>query len=127
MAHKIEEPQIIGKVESLKRQSFDYTQAFARNDGLISQIEQARLKHSRIAIPGLGGVGGVHLMTLVRMGIGKFHIADADQFSIANFNRQYGANLSTVGKDKTKVMKAMLQAARRLENSCKKCHQVFRH
>ncbi len=39
----------------------------------------------------MGGVGGVHLMTLARLGIGKFTIADPDTFELANFNRQYGA------------------------------------
>src|SRR3990167_6528215 len=83
--------------------TFDYNEAFSRNEGLISKEEQERLRSSRIAIPGLGGVGGVHLMTLARMGIERFHIADADQFSLANFNRQYGASVSNLGKNKTEV------------------------
>jgi ThiF family len=48
-------------------------------------------RHSRVAIAGLGGVGGIHLATLARLGIGSFHIADPDRFEPANFNRQHGA------------------------------------
>ena len=47
--------------------TFDYEEAFSRNEGLVSKEEQVRLKSTRIAIPGMGGVGGAHLMTLARM------------------------------------------------------------
>jgi molybdopterin/thiamine biosynthesis adenylyltransferase len=57
-----------------------------------------------VAIVGMGGVGGIHLVTLVRLGIGGFHIADPDHFELANFNRQYGANLRTLGRNKAEVM-----------------------
>ena len=46
---------------------FDYDKAFARNRGLVSSSEQARLKESCVALAGLGGVGGAHLHALVRM------------------------------------------------------------
>ena len=55
----------------------------------------------------MGGVGGVHLMTLARLGIGAFHIADFDTFDLANFNRQVGASMHTVGRLKTEVMEEM--------------------
>jgi molybdopterin/thiamine biosynthesis adenylyltransferase len=74
---------------------------------LISKAEQAVLRGATVAIPGLGGVGGAHLLTLARMGVGNFHIADADRFSLANFNRQYGAVVSTIDKEKSDVMEAM--------------------
>ena len=47
-------------------------QAFSRNIGLLTLEEQERLSHARVAIPGMGGVGGVHLITLARTGIGKW-------------------------------------------------------
>ena len=84
--------------------SWDYQQAFCRNLGLLSEQEQNKLRNARIAIPGLGGVGGVHLMTLARLGIGKFSIADPDTFETANFNRQSGASLASLGRSKTEVM-----------------------
>jgi molybdopterin/thiamine biosynthesis adenylyltransferase len=52
----------------------------------------------------MGGVGGVHLLTLCRLGIGKFHLADFDTFDLVNFNRQTGAAISTLGQGKLEVM-----------------------
>lgn len=86
---------------------FDYDTAFSRNIGLVQPQEQQILRGSTIAIAGMGGVGGVHLTTLARMGIGNFHIADFDIFEIRNFNRQVGAMMSTIGKSKAEVMAAM--------------------
>ncbi len=70
---------------------FEYTQAFSRNLGWLTQHEQASLRKSRVAIAGLGGVGGAHLLTLARLGIGNFNISDFDDFDIHNLNRQAGA------------------------------------
>jgi molybdopterin/thiamine biosynthesis adenylyltransferase len=86
---------------------FDYDDAFARNLGWVTENEQARLRGKRVAIAGLGGVGGSHLLTLVRLGIGHFHIADFDRFAIANFNRQAGAMVSTLDQPKIDVLAAM--------------------
>ena len=69
---------------------FSYHAAFARNLGWVTRAEQDSLRGKRVAIAGMGGVGGVHLLTLARLGIGAFHIADFDTFDIANFNRQAG-------------------------------------
>ena len=85
---------------------WSYAEAFSRNLGLISPSEQERLRNCRVAIPGMGGVGGNHLMTLTRMGIGKFRIADADEFEAKNFNRQFGATLDSLGHPKADVMSA---------------------
>lgn len=52
---------------------------------------------------------GVHATTLTRLGIGNFHLADFDTFSIANFNRQAGAMTSTIDKSKVDVISAMVQ------------------
>ncbi|HUY91121.1 MAG TPA: ThiF family adenylyltransferase [Pirellulales bacterium] len=81
-----------------------YEEAFSRNLGLISPEEQSRLRRSHVAIPGMGGVGGMHLLTLARMGIGRFTIADPDAFEMANFNRQAGAHVHTLGRGKAEVM-----------------------
>lgn len=87
--------------------TFSYDQAFARNIGWVTRHEQDRLRKKRIAIAGMGGVGGVHLLTLARLGVGAFNIADFDLFDIANFNRQVGAGVSTIGKPKVEVLAAM--------------------
>lgn len=86
------------------QESFNYNEAFSRNLGWLSPTEQQKLRHMRVAIAGLGGAGGVHLLTLARLGVGKFNIADLDQFALANFNRQAGATISSLGQDKTAVM-----------------------
>lgn len=87
--------------------NFDYHEAFARNIGWVTEAEQAALRGKRIAIAGMGGVGGVHLLTLTRLGIGAFNIADMDTFDVVNFNRQAGASMSTVGQPKAEVMARM--------------------
>jgi len=83
---------------------FDPGRAFARNLGWVTADEQALLRSRRVAIAGLGGVGGSHLVTLARLGVSKFHIADLDAFEMENFNRQYGARMSTIGRAKTDVL-----------------------
>ncbi len=87
--------------------TFAYHAAFARNIGWVTPAEQEVLRHKRVAIAGMGGVGGVHLLTLARLGIGAFHIADFDHFDIANFNRQVGATVSTMGQPKVDVLANM--------------------
>ncbi|SDT97217.1 ThiF family adenylyltransferase [Desulfobacula phenolica] len=82
-----------------------YKIAFSRNIGLLTVLEQKKLKDSRVAIPGMGGVGGIHLITMVRSGIGNFNISDFDIFEPVNTNRQYGANTSSYGRSKLDVMK----------------------
>ncbi len=84
--------------------SFPYDEAFSRNLGWVTAAEQSRLRASRVCIAGLGGVGGIYLLTLARLGIGAFSIADFDEFSHANFNRQAGATVSTLGRSKLEVM-----------------------
>jgi hypothetical protein len=84
--------------------SFDYQRAFARNIGWVTAAEQSILRGTRVAIAGLGGVGGSHLTTLLRLGIAKFNISDFDRFELQNFNRQAGAMLSSVGQPKADVL-----------------------
>lgn len=86
---------------------FDYSIAFSRNLGWISAAEQARLRAARVAIAGMGGVGGAHLLTLTRLGVGSFAIADFDTFGVHNFNRQAGAFMSSVDQPKLDVMARM--------------------
>lgn len=83
---------------------FEYKEAFARNLGLVTEDEQLVLKSKKIAIAGMGGVGGSHLQILARLGIQRFHIADMDHFELVNFNRQSGSMMSTLGKSKVEVM-----------------------
>ncbi|MDG3088294.1 ThiF family adenylyltransferase [Vibrio hannami] len=84
-----------------------YKKAVTRNLGLVSEAEQEQLRNSKVAVAGCGGLGGRELIDLVRMGIGSFHVADFDEFSIKNINRQIGATSSTVDKPKVEVMADM--------------------
>lgn len=86
---------------------FDRDAAFSRNIGWVTTAEQAALAGKRIAIAGLGGVGGSHLLTLTRLGVGHFNLAEMDTFEVANVNRQAGAMRSTFGRPKLDVMRDM--------------------
>lgn len=86
---------------------FDYATAFSRNIGWITESQQQALRGKRVAIAGMGGVGGFHLLTLARLGVGKFCIADLDDFELANFNRQAGAGMATLGHPKVEVLAEM--------------------
>ena len=90
--------------------TFDYQTAFSRNIGWVTEREQQVLRNKRVAIAGLGGVGGRHLLTLTRLGIQHFNIADLDVFDIANFNRQLGADMNSVGRPKIDVMSELASA-----------------
>ncbi len=84
-----------------------YGQATARNIGLISEAEQEKLRHSTVAIAGMGAVGGNYVLTLARLGVQRFIIADGDVFEPANLHRQAGAFTSTLGRNKAEVMAEM--------------------
>ena len=86
---------------------FVYDEAFSRNLGWVTVAEQAALRGKRVAIAGMGGVGGVHLLTLARLGIGAFHIADMDVFELVNFNRQVGATVSNLQRPKAAALAEM--------------------
>jgi molybdopterin/thiamine biosynthesis adenylyltransferase len=97
-------------IKSLKKWNLNskeeyYKEAFSRNIGLLTESEQQHLAKARIAIPGMGGVGGVHLITMTRSGVGKFNISDFDTFEPANVNRQFGAKVTDFGRPKLEVMK----------------------
>jgi molybdopterin/thiamine biosynthesis adenylyltransferase len=79
---------------------FDYNKAFSRNIGWVTVSEQQTLRKARVAIAGLGGVGGAHLLTLARLGLVNFTIADFDDFDVHNMNRQAGAFMPFMGQPK---------------------------
>lgn len=90
--------------EIYKNMTFNYDLAFSRNIGWVTRDEQQIISNKKVGIAGLGGVGGNHLLTLVRMGFTRFNIADFDTFDIVNFNRQVGAMCSTLNKPKSNVL-----------------------
>jgi len=80
--------------------AFEYEKAFSRNIGWVTLSEQQTLRKTRVAIAGLGGVGGAHLLTLSRLGLAHFNIADFDDFDVHNMNRQAGAFMPYMGQPK---------------------------
>ena len=91
-------------------EQFDYHDAFSRNIGWLSREEQEVLRHKRVAIAGMGGVGGDHLVRMARLGCARFNISDMDVFEQANFNRQYGATMDSLGQPKVEVMRRQVLA-----------------
>ena len=82
---------------------------FSRNIGLLSESEQKKMLGSRIGVAGAGGVGGLHILTLARLGVGNFNIADNDIFEPVNVSRQFGATSHTMGKNKAGVLGQMVK------------------
>ena len=83
---------------------FEYGQAFSRNIGWVTLAEQDKLRQARVALAGLGGVGGAHLLTLARLGLCNFNLSDFDDFGVHNLNRQAGAFMSSMGRPKLDAM-----------------------
>ncbi len=78
---------------------------FSRTEILLGQNAMEKLKNKRVAIFGVGGVGGYVCEALVRSGVGHFDIIDNDTVSLTNINRQIIATHSTVGQSKVEAMK----------------------
>ena len=78
---------------------------FSRTELLLGQDAMEKLRGSRVAVFGIGGVGGHVVEALARSGVGAFDLIDNDTVSITNINRQIIATLDSVGKYKTEVMK----------------------
>ena len=78
---------------------------FSRTELLIGENALARLKNAKVAIFGIGGVGGYVCEALVRSGVGHFDLTDRDTVSVTNLNRQIIALQSTIGRHKAEVMK----------------------
>lgn len=78
---------------------------FARSELLLGKQAMDALKTKTVAVFGVGGVGGYVVEALARTGVGAFHLVDNDTVSVTNVNRQVIALHSTIGKNKTEVMR----------------------
>lgn len=72
---------------------------------LLGEAGIEKLRKSRVAVFGLGGVGGYAVEALARSGVGELHLADADTVSLTNLNRQILATQATIGRLKTEAAK----------------------
>ena len=79
--------------------------AFARTELLLGSDGMEKLKNARVAVFGLGGVGGYVVEALARSGVGALELIDHDTISITNINRQLLATHSTVGQSKAEAAK----------------------
>ncbi len=79
------------------------TEQFERTEMLFGKEAMEKLKNSRVAVFGIGGVGGFTAEALVRSGIGALDIIDNDTVALSNLNRQIIALHSTIGKFKVDV------------------------
>ena len=78
---------------------------FSRTELLLGKETMEKLKQSRVAVFGVGGVGGYVCEALVRSGVGAFDLIDDDKVCLTNLNRQIIATRNTVGQYKVDVMK----------------------
>lgn len=83
-------------------------ETFARTELLTGEEGLRRLQRARVAVFGIGGVGGHAAEALARSGVGHFLLVDSDVVSESNLNRQIIALRSTIGQYKTRVMKARI-------------------
>lgn len=83
---------------------------FLRTEMLLGTEAVQKLKSSRVAVFGIGGVGGYALEALVRAGVGEIDIIDSDDVAASNINRQILATTETVGQKKVDVAEARAKA-----------------
>ena len=81
------------------------SERFSRTELLIGAESLKRLKNARVAVFGIGGVGGYVVEALARSGVGTLDLIDADVVSLSNINRQIIAAENTIGRSKVDVAK----------------------
>ena len=96
---------------------------FSRISMIIGSAKLESLKNIKIAVFGIGGVGGYVVEALTRSGIGQIDIIDNDVVSISNLNRQIISLKSTIGKSKVEVMKERMMEIN--EDIVVNCYQYF--
>ncbi|CAO0823055.1 HesA/MoeB/ThiF family protein [Desulfarculales bacterium] len=80
------------------------------NRGTFSTQEQARLLRSRVAVIGAGGLGGMVILQLARLGVGGLIVCDGDIFEESNLNRQFLAEQASLGQNKAQVAARVVHA-----------------
>lgn len=92
------------------RKEAENLEQFSRTEMLLGAEAIERLSRARVAVFGIGGVGGYVCEALVRSGVGAFDLIDSDKVSLSNLNRQIIATRRTVGQYKTDVMRERMLA-----------------
>ena len=81
-----------------------YKSIFSRNIGFFTESEQERLSKASIAVAGMGGVGGLLVERLIRLGIGQLKILDPETFERSNLNRQFGSSMLNLGQNRAEAV-----------------------
>jgi len=85
-------------------QNPSYDEIFQRNIGVFTPEEQEKIKSLKIAVIGVGGLGGPVTENLARLGVGELRLVEPDTFESSNINRQTGAYVDTLGRNKADVL-----------------------
>lgn len=96
---------------------------FTRTEMMLGKEAICRLNSARVAVFGVGGVGGYTVEALARAGVGELHLFDSDTVSVTNINRQIIALHSTVGRLKTEVMEERIADVN--PDAKVVCHSIF--
>lgn len=96
---------------------------FSRTELLLGKEAMKKLENARVAVFGVGGVGGYVVEALVRSGVGTIDIIDDDKVCLTNLNRQIIATVKTVGRYKVEVMKERILEIN--PNAVVHTHQCF--
>ncbi len=101
----------------------DRKEIFQRTEALLGSDGMERLKNARVAVFGVGGVGGYAVEALARSGVGGIDVIDSDTVSLSNINRQIIATMNTVGMPKVEAAKERILS---INPECKvTTHNIF--
>jgi molybdopterin/thiamine biosynthesis adenylyltransferase len=81
----------------------EYWEMLKRQMPLVSEAEQEKFKNARITVIGCGGIGGLTIEMLARMGIGELVLVDEDVFDLSNLNRQTLSAHTNIGQSKSEI------------------------
>ena len=87
----------------------DYWEMLARQMPLVSEDEQKKFKNAKITVVGCGGIGGLTIEMLARLGVGELVVVDEDVFDITNLNRQTLSSIDNVGNEKSMEAKLRVE------------------
>ena len=88
----------------------EYWEMLTRQMPLVSEAEQEKFRNAKITVIGCGGIGGLTIEMLARMGVGELVLVDEDVFDLSNLNRQTLSSYDNIGKSKS------VAAKKRVEN-----------
>ncbi len=87
----------------------DYWEMLARQMPLVSEDEQKKFKNAKITVVGCGGIGGLTIEMLARLGVGELVVVDEDVFDITNLNRQTLSSIDNIGNEKSVEAKLRIE------------------